>query len=90
MVAIVLLEKYFLMRNLIVFSGEGPSVRTDLRLSRPLIGEDGRIYICSEKTLYAFESNGSIAWTSYLSYACNASMAPVHGTVGKVSSFPEF
>lgn len=78
------------MRNLIVFSGEGPSVRTDLRLSRPLIGEDGRIYICGEKTLYAFESNGSIAWTSYLSYACNASMAPVHGTVGKVSSFPEF
>ncbi|XP_061979624.1 protein GAMETE EXPRESSED 3 [Populus nigra] len=72
------------MRNLIVFSGEGPLVRTDLRLSRPLIGEDGRIYICSEKTLYAFESNGSIAWTSYLSYACNASMAPVHGTVGKL------
>ncbi|KAG6777506.1 hypothetical protein POTOM_017331 [Populus tomentosa] len=63
---------------------EGPSVRTDLRLSRPLIGEDGRIYICGEKTLYAFESNGSIAWTSYLSYACNASMAPVHGTVGKL------
>ncbi|KAH8511225.1 hypothetical protein H0E87_008685 [Populus deltoides] len=63
---------------------EGPLVRTDLRLSRPLIGEDGRIYICSEKTLYAFESNGSIAWTSYLSYACNASMAPVHGTVGKL------
>ncbi|XP_011046786.1 PREDICTED: protein GAMETE EXPRESSED 3 [Populus euphratica] len=63
---------------------EGPLARTDLRLSRPLIGDDGRIYICSEKTLYAFESNGSIAWTSYLSYACSASMAPVHGTVGKL------
>ena len=72
------------------FPGEGPSVRTDLTLSKRLVGEDGRIYICSEKTLYAFESNGSIAWTSYLGYACNVSMAPVHGTTGKVSGFPEF
>ncbi|KAJ6402645.1 hypothetical protein OIU84_014699 [Salix udensis] len=63
---------------------EGPTVRTDLTLSKPLVGEDGRIYICSEKTLYAFESSGSIAWTSYLGYACNVSMAPVHGTTGKL------
>ncbi|KAJ6707608.1 PROTEIN GAMETE EXPRESSED 3 [Salix viminalis] len=63
---------------------EGPSVRTDLTLSKPLVGEDGRIYICSEKTLYAFESSGSVAWTSYLGYACNVSMAPVHGTTGKL------
>ncbi|CAK7335087.1 unnamed protein product [Dovyalis caffra] len=66
------------------YPGKGTLVRTDLRLSKPLIGEDGRIYICVERTLYAFESNGSIAWTSYLGYACNVSMAPVLGTKGKL------
>lgn len=60
------------------------SGRSAFRLSKPLIGEDGKIYACSEKTLFAFESNGSIAWSLDLDFKCNIGMAPVHGGKGKV------
>ena len=56
-------------------------------LSKPLIGNDGRIYICSEKDLFAFESNGSIAWTIHLNYTCKADMVPVYGGREKVHHF---
>ncbi|XP_059452611.1 protein GAMETE EXPRESSED 3-like [Corylus avellana] len=65
-------------------SAEEPSRIAGLRLSKPLIGEDGRIYACSEKNLFAFESNGTIAWTISLGYACNPRMTPVHGGQGKI------
>ncbi|XP_050379951.1 protein GAMETE EXPRESSED 3 [Argentina anserina] len=49
------------------------------RLSRPLIGHDGKVYACSEKDLLAFESNGTIAWILHLNYTCSFDMPPVHG-----------
>ncbi len=70
---------------MVVFvSSEKPSRSAGHRLSKPLIGEDGRIYACSKKNLFAFESNGTIAWTIHLGYICNAGMAPVQGGQGKV------
>ena len=72
---------------LIFVSGQEPSRGSGHRLSKPLVGEDGRIYACSEKDLFAFESNGTIAWTIHLDYTCNAAMAPVQGGLGKVSNF---
>nr|XP_028964550.1 protein GAMETE EXPRESSED 3 [Malus domestica] len=68
-----------------------PSRRTSSRgrLSRPLIGRDGKVYACSDKDLLAFESNGSIAWTMHLNYTCKSDMAPVHGGRGKVRAFLE-
>lgn len=55
------------------------------RLAKPLIGEDGRIYICSQKKFFAFEKNGSIAWKITLNYACNTNISPVNGGSRKVS-----
>ncbi|GAV71035.1 LOW QUALITY PROTEIN: hypothetical protein CFOL_v3_14529, partial [Cephalotus follicularis] len=54
------------------------------RLTKPLIGDDGRIYTCFENILFAFESNGSLAWSLHLNYACNVGMAPVQGGRGKI------
>ncbi|XAR51565.1 hypothetical protein NMG60_11006229, partial [Bertholletia excelsa] len=54
------------------------------RLSKPLVRDDGRIYSCSSRNLFAFESNGSIAWTVNLNYICNAEIAPVHGGSRKI------
>lgn len=56
-------------------------------LSKPLIGDDGRIYVCSDKNFFAFESNGSIAWSMHIDYKCNIDKAPVHGGSRKVSHF---
>ncbi|KAL5806049.1 hypothetical protein ACOSQ4_028782 [Xanthoceras sorbifolium] len=61
-----------------------PLEGTAFRLSMPLIGEDGKIYACSQKTLFAFESNGSIAWSLDLDFTCNVDMAPVHGGREKI------
>ncbi|KAF5961395.1 hypothetical protein HYC85_002604 [Camellia sinensis] len=58
------------------FSVKGQTAR---RLSKPLIRDDGKIYSCSERNLFAFESNGSIAWTVNLNYICNVGIAPIHG-----------
>ncbi|XVE84484.1 hypothetical protein DITRI_Ditri17bG0017200 [Diplodiscus trichospermus] len=54
------------------------------RLSKPLIGDGGRVYVCSEKMLLAFENNGSIAWLLPLSFKCNMSKAPVYGGKGMI------
>ncbi|KAK7334522.1 hypothetical protein VNO80_26279 [Phaseolus coccineus] len=54
-------------------------------LSKPLLGDDdGRIYACSRTNFFAFESNGTIAWTLHLDYKCNLGTAPVRGGHGKV------
>ncbi|GAY46217.1 hypothetical protein CUMW_095280 [Citrus unshiu] len=65
-------------------SAKVPYRRSAFRLSKPLIGEDGKIYACSEKTLFAFESNGTIAWSLDLDFTCNIGTAPVHGGTGEV------
>lgn len=49
------------------------------RLSNPLSGEDGKVYICMGKSLLAFENNGTTAWTLPLGYTCNVGIAPVPG-----------
>ncbi|XP_057951587.1 protein GAMETE EXPRESSED 3 [Malania oleifera] len=56
-----------------------PIRKTSHRLSKPLVGDDGRIYACSERNFFAFESNGTISWTAHLNYTCNTGMAPVQG-----------
>lgn len=71
----------------IVVPAEKSLERTASRLSKPLIGDDGRIYACSERNLFAFESNGSIAWTVPLNYTCDYAIAPVHGGREKVRDF---
>lgn len=63
------------------------SVSTRHLLSKPLIGDDGRIYVCSDKTFLAFETNGTIAWSIHVDYKCNVGLAPVHAGLGKVSCF---
>uniref|UniRef100_A0A7N1A7R5 Protein GAMETE EXPRESSED 3 n=1 Tax=Kalanchoe fedtschenkoi TaxID=63787 RepID=A0A7N1A7R5_KALFE len=42
------------------------------------------IYACSERNLFAFENNGSIAWSVPLNYTCDVSKAPVHGPTGMI------
>ncbi|KAK4833407.1 hypothetical protein QYF36_004333 [Acer negundo] len=64
------------------YTAKVPLEGTPFRLSTPLIGEDGKIYSCSEKTLFAFESNGYIAWSLDLDFKCNVGMPPVHGGRG--------
>ncbi|KAK2663083.1 hypothetical protein Ddye_001657 [Dipteronia dyeriana] len=64
------------------YTAKVPLEGTPFRLSTPLIGEDGKIYACSEKTLFAFESNGYIAWSLDLDFKCNVGMPPVHGGRG--------
>ncbi|KAM3238618.1 protein GAMETE EXPRESSED 3 [Capsicum annuum] len=54
------------------------------RLSKPLISDDGKVYVCSEKNFFAFESNGSVSWTCSLSYKCSPSIAPVLGESRKI------
>ncbi|KAK6930454.1 hypothetical protein RJ641_004548 [Dillenia turbinata] len=54
------------------------------RLSKPLIGDDGKIYACSEKYLFAFETNGSIAWSIPINYTCNIRFTPIRGSLGKI------
>ncbi|XP_024022300.1 protein GAMETE EXPRESSED 3 [Morus notabilis] len=67
-----------------VLSAEGSSRKFSRRLSKPLIGNNGRIYACSEKDFVAFESNGSIAWIIHSNHTCNADMAPVYGGREKI------
>lgn len=59
--------------------GEESFKKAAYKLSKPLISDDGKVYLCSEKNFFAFESNGSVAWTLSLSYKCSPSMAPVQG-----------
>uniref|UniRef100_A0A803LAR1 Protein GAMETE EXPRESSED 3 n=1 Tax=Chenopodium quinoa TaxID=63459 RepID=A0A803LAR1_CHEQI len=54
------------------------------RLGKPLIVDDGIVYSCSEKFLYAFKSNGSMVSSVHLNYTCNGGIAPVYGGKGKV------
>ncbi|KAL8475989.1 hypothetical protein ACS0TY_028593 [Phlomoides rotata] len=66
------------------FSVNEPVKRAGHRLFKNFIGDDGRVYACSEKNFFSFEKNGSIAWTVHLNYTCNANIAPVHGGSRKI------
>ncbi|KAL5581991.1 hypothetical protein UlMin_014433 [Ulmus minor] len=62
-----------------LFSAEKTSRNFVRSLSKPLIGNDGMIFVCCEKDFFGFESNGSIAWMVHLNYTCNVGFAPVYG-----------
>ncbi|CAA7018157.1 unnamed protein product [Microthlaspi erraticum] len=47
-------------------------------LSKTLIGDDGRVYACSDNNFFSFESNGSIAWSVHMNFKCNTDLAPVY------------
>lgn len=59
---------------------------TALRLAKPLVGHNGKIYACSGMSLIVFESNGTVAWIIPLDYVCNADIAPVDDERGKVNT----
>ncbi|OVA05056.1 PSP [Macleaya cordata] len=61
-----------------------PFRKTTYRLSKPLIGDDRRIYTCSDRNFFAFESNGSIAWSVHLNYSCHVDIAPIQDEIGKI------
>ncbi|KAL3719380.1 hypothetical protein ACJRO7_004352 [Eucalyptus globulus] len=65
-------------------AAEERATRTTYRLSKPSIGDDGRVYTCSEKNLFAFESNGTIAWSIHLNFTCDARVAPALGERGRM------
>lgn len=69
----------------IFISAQEPVKKASYKLSNPLIGDDGRVFTCSERSLFAFESNGSIAWTLPLNYTCNDETPPIHSGRGKVT-----
>ncbi|XP_020554788.1 protein GAMETE EXPRESSED 3 [Sesamum indicum] len=79
--AIMMLSK---SRMPFLISADEPSKRAANRLFKNFIGDDGRIYACSGRNFFAFESNGSIAWMVHLSYTCNANIAPVNGGSRKI------
>ncbi|CAH9139159.1 unnamed protein product [Cuscuta epithymum] len=54
------------------------------RLKLPLVGDNGRVYVCSGRNFFAFESNGSIAWSVALNHTCSLKIAPVNGGSRKI------
>ncbi|ESQ41584.1 hypothetical protein EUTSA_v10015867mg, partial [Eutrema salsugineum] len=56
-------------------TAEKKSVRI---LSKTLIGDDGRVYACSDNDFFSFESNGSIAWSVHMNFKCNTDFSPVY------------
>lgn len=60
------------------------SVNVGYGLSNPLVGEDGRIYTCSKRVAFAFESNGTVSWAILLNYTCDPDIAPAQDETGKV------
>ncbi|KAI9083389.1 hypothetical protein K1719_034603 [Acacia pycnantha] len=83
-VSLFLLVSLWLCDFASIFAYHYPSRGPSLRLSKPLVGDDGRVYACSENYFFAFESNGSIAWSVHLDFKCNVAMAPLHGGPGKI------
>ncbi|XP_073108713.1 protein GAMETE EXPRESSED 3 isoform X2 [Elaeis guineensis] len=63
---------------------EMASLKTENRLSNPLIRNDGRFIACSRKNLFAFEKNGTVAWVIPLHYECRTDITPVADERGKI------
>ncbi|KAK9700151.1 hypothetical protein RND81_08G220300 [Saponaria officinalis] len=74
---------YFVL-PFVVSSAEQPLRRVAYTLGKPFVGDDGIIYVCSEKFVYGFTSNGSMLWNIHLNYTCNGNIAPVYGGKWKV------
>ncbi|KAL1205847.1 Protein GAMETE EXPRESSED 3 [Cardamine amara subsp. amara] len=53
-------------------------------LSKTLIGDDGRVYACSDNDFFSFESNGSIAWSIHMNFKCNTNLAPVYSGLNQM------
>ncbi|VFQ92027.1 unnamed protein product [Cuscuta campestris] len=74
----------------ILFSNPSPSFSSESqrgsapKLKLPLVGDDGRVYACSGRNFFAFESNGSIAWNLPLNHTCSPMIAPVNGGSTKI------
>ncbi|CAN4123107.1 unnamed protein product [Withania somnifera] len=66
------------------FSGQESFKKAAYKLSKPLISDDGKVYVCSEKNLIAFESNGSVAWMLSLSYKCSQTIVPISNNHGEI------
>ncbi|XP_024975885.1 protein GAMETE EXPRESSED 3 [Cynara cardunculus var. scolymus] len=67
-----------------LISDQEPRPKPTTRLLNPLIGDDGKIYVCLEKNLLVFQSNGSISRRMPLNYTCNVGITPVLGASRKV------
>ncbi|CAN8306928.1 unnamed protein product [Cochlearia groenlandica] len=65
-----------------VFSSSGHTY--DLILSKTLIGVENRVYACSENNFFAFEPNGSIAWSVHMGFKCDTSYSPVYFSVNQI------
>lgn len=78
------------LRNLYFVFFPAEPWRKSSRLGKLMTGDDGIIYSCSDKFLYAFKSNGSMASNVHLNYTCNGSIAPVYAGTGKVNNFNFF
>ncbi|XP_020527396.1 protein GAMETE EXPRESSED 3 isoform X1 [Amborella trichopoda] len=72
------------LSSLFDIRAQGPSVNTIKKLSNPLVGDDGRVYTCMENNFIAFESNGSVAWTTRLNHTCHEDLSPVRDATGKI------
>ncbi|KAF3796169.1 GAMETE EXPRESSED 3 protein [Nymphaea thermarum] len=59
------------------------------KLSKPLVGDDERIYTCAGKNFFAFESNGIVAWRIQLSYVCHTDIAPAFDSTGRIHLIAE-
>ncbi|PKA64590.1 Cyclin-L1-1 [Apostasia shenzhenica] len=58
--------------------------RLAARLSKPLVTDDGKIYTCSERNLFAFDRNGTVQWIVPLSHSCNMEISPAVDERGKI------
>ncbi|KAI3844939.1 hypothetical protein MKX03_019314 [Papaver bracteatum] len=61
-----------------------PTRKTTYRLSKPLVGDNGKIYTCSDPNFFAFESNGSIAWSVHINFTCYVDIPPIQDEFGKI------
>jgi len=50
------------------------------------IGQNGRVFTCSGKSLLVFESNSTVAWIIPLDYLCSVDITPVGDQRGQVTS----
>ncbi|KAL8161096.1 hypothetical protein V2J09_012585 [Rumex salicifolius] len=69
----------FASPNFQSFSAANPFVGATKSLGKPLIGDNGIIFSCSGKNIYAFKGNGTIVWSVHLNYTCNLSIGLAYG-----------
>ncbi|WZZ22283.1 protein GAMETE EXPRESSED 3 [Brassica rapa] len=70
---------FFIVFSTVSQSPDQTMEKKSLRvLSKTLIGDDGRVYACSDNDFFSFESNGSIAWSVHMDFKCNTGFSPVY------------